>query len=163
MGDHTEAVQVDFDPGVISLKALAELFWRSHSPTTSIRSLQYRSAIWYGDEEQRQMIDATKEAAAKQCASPIQTAVLPLQTFYRAEDYHQKFYLQRHKRLMATFDDLYPEFSHFVDATSATKLNGKVISDAGSLTPEQLNTYGVLAAEIVHAAKKEPWSTGCVS
>ncbi len=95
---HAEAVQVRFDPAVLSYDALLEAFWGSHDPTTPNRQgpdvgTQYRSAVFYHDEAQREAALASK---ARQDASgrfhrPIVTEVTPAATFYRAEDYHQQY------------------------------------------------------------------------
>lgn len=148
MGDHTEAIQVDFDPDVISLKTLVERFWRGHSPIVSMRSVQYRSAIWYADEPQRQVINDIKNGVAKDYSAPIQTAVLPLGPFYRAEDYHQKYSLQRHGKLMKVFAEIYPEFRHFVDSTAAARLNGNALGSANKMSDQDWKQYGVLAQEM---------------
>ena len=148
MGDHTEALQIDFDPAVVSLEEMVERFWRSHSPIVSMRSLQYRSAIWYADEHQRKVINDAKQKIAKDYSAPIQTAVLPLGPFYRAEDYHQKYSLQRHGKLMKVFAKIYPEFRHFVDSTAAARLNGNVLGSANKMVDQDWQQYGILADEM---------------
>ena len=74
-----------------------DAFWKMHDPTTPDRQgndvgTQYRSAIFYNDDKQRMMIEASKQAAAKQFSSPIVTEILPVETFYPAENYHQDYY-----------------------------------------------------------------------
>jgi peptide-methionine (S)-S-oxide reductase len=96
---HAEVVQVTFDSEVISFKELLEVFFTVHDPTTANRQgpdvgTQYRSAIYYHDEEQR---TAAEEVIAEFTRrdvwdDPIVTEVLPLDTFYPAEDYHQDYY-----------------------------------------------------------------------
>jgi peptide-methionine (S)-S-oxide reductase len=96
---HAEVVQVTFDPAVISLKEILEVFFTAHDPTTLNRQgndvgEQYRSVIFYRDEEQRKtaqkVIDElTKEHAFK---DPIVTTVEPASTFYPAEEYHQDYF-----------------------------------------------------------------------
>ena len=95
---HVEVAEITFDPEVISYEDLLEVFFTVHDPTTLNRQgndvgEQYRSVIFYGDEEQKQtaqkVIDElTKEHAFK---DPIVTAVEPASTFYPAEDYHQNY------------------------------------------------------------------------
>ena len=96
---HAEVVQVTFDPGVITLDELLEIFFTIHDPTTLNRQgadmgTQYRSTIFYHDEEQR----AAAESAIRRIEAegiwddPIVTEVAPLEAFYRAEDYHQEYY-----------------------------------------------------------------------
>jgi peptide-methionine (S)-S-oxide reductase len=98
---HAEVVQVTFDPTAISFREILEVFFSIHDPTTLNRQgadvgTQYRSAIFYHSPEQR----ATAEQliaelnAADIWDAPIVTEVAPLQVFYRAEDYHQNYFLQ---------------------------------------------------------------------
>ncbi|UCD23474.1 MAG: peptide-methionine (S)-S-oxide reductase MsrA [Gemmatimonadota bacterium] len=98
---HAEAVQITFDPAVISLRDLLYVFFTMHDPTTLNRQgadigTQYRSAIFYHSEEQAatasEMIDEL--AASGTWDNPIVTEVSPLDTFYPAEQYHQDYYEQ---------------------------------------------------------------------
>jgi peptide methionine sulfoxide reductase msrA/msrB len=100
---HAESVEVTFDPGVISYEQLLEkYFFRMHDPTTLNRQgndigTQYRSAIFYHSEEQRETAEAVKarvEASGK-WKRPITTEIVPAGPFFLAEGYHQK-YLQKH-------------------------------------------------------------------
>ncbi|WP_420642346.1 peptide-methionine (S)-S-oxide reductase MsrA [Candidatus Leptofilum sp.] len=97
---HAEVVQVRFNPDEISLKELLSVFFTIHDPTTLNRQgadvgTQYRSAIFYHDEAQRetavQLIDELN--AANIWNAPIVTEVEPIDTFYVAEDYHQNYYV----------------------------------------------------------------------
>ena len=96
---HAEAIKIDFDPGQISFRDLMTVFFATHDPTTLNRQgndagTQYRSAILYANEEQKQQAEAfIKELeVAKTYKNPIVTTLEPLQEFYPAEDYHQKFF-----------------------------------------------------------------------
>lgn len=96
---HAEAIKIEFDPGQISFRDLMTVFFATHDPTTLNRQgndagTQYRSAILYANEEQKQQADAfIKELdAAKGFKNPIVTTLEPLGEFYPAEDYHQKFF-----------------------------------------------------------------------
>ncbi len=96
---HAEAVQVTFDPEVISFEDLLEVFWRTHDPTTLNRQgadvgTQYRSAIFYHDDAQRAAAESSKRAAeaAGLWTDPIVTEIVPFTNFYEAEDYHQNYY-----------------------------------------------------------------------
>jgi peptide-methionine (S)-S-oxide reductase len=96
---HAEVVQVEFDPGVISLREILEIFFATHDPTTPDQQgadigTQYRSVILYGSHEQRAVAEeviAELEAEGL-FDDPIVTEVVPLETFYPAEDYHQEYY-----------------------------------------------------------------------
>ncbi len=96
---HAEAVQVTYDPAVVSYPELLEVFWRSHDPTTLNRQgadvgTQYRSAIFYHTDRQRELVERYKKKVdeAGVFASPIVTEIVPAVTFYPAEDYHQNFF-----------------------------------------------------------------------
>ena len=98
---HAEAVEVIYDPAQVSYDKILVTFWEWHDPTTLNRQgpdigSQYRSAIFFHDPEQQAAAQRTKEAleASGIFKSPIVTEIVPAQTFYRAEEYHQK-YLQK--------------------------------------------------------------------
>jgi peptide-methionine (S)-S-oxide reductase len=99
---HAEVVEVTFDPARVSYEQLVDVFFTHHDPTTlnrqgSDRGTQYRSAIFYHDEEQRGVAEAAKERCNRsgRWRSPIVTEIAPASTFYRAEEYHQR-YLEKH-------------------------------------------------------------------
>lgn len=98
---HAEAVQVLFNPQVISFKELLEIFFSVHDPTTINRQgadvgTQYRSAIFYRNDRQKEIAGQLIEemTAANMWSEPIVTEVTPLRYFYPAEDYHQQYYKQ---------------------------------------------------------------------
>src|SRR5207245_7682323 len=99
---HAEAVQVKYDPSRISYDALLEVFWENHDPTQRNRQgpdfgTQYRSAIFYHDREQEAAARASKERLEHSGAHrrPLVTEIVPAQTFYQAEDYHQQYLEKR--------------------------------------------------------------------
>lgn len=94
-----EAIQVEFDPDVISYRDLLDVFWRTHNPTTLNQQgndigTQYRSGIFYSDDTQKQIAEQSKHdaEAEKIWPDPIVTEIVPLRTFYKAEGYHQNYY-----------------------------------------------------------------------
>ena len=96
---HAEVVQVTFDPAVISFPELLEVFWRSHDPTTRNRQgndvgTQYRSAIFYHSERQKELAERYKQKidAAHVYPAPLVTEIEPFTAFYAAEGYHQNFF-----------------------------------------------------------------------
>jgi peptide-methionine (S)-S-oxide reductase len=123
IGDHTEAVQVDFDPRRISYPDLLAVFWDSHRPTSQSRSRQYLHAIFYHDDQQEQQALASKAAAEHNLGRTVRTEVLPLRSFTRAEDYHQKYMLKRDAALMRELSRIYPGHRDLVDSTTAARLN----------------------------------------
>ncbi len=102
---HTESVQVTYDPDVVSYEQLLQVFWRQIDATDAggqyvDRGNQYRTEIFYKDEAQRLVAEASKAELGKsgRFDGPIVTAVTPLDVFYPAEDYHQDFYKKDPKR-----------------------------------------------------------------
>lgn len=94
---HAEVVQLKYDPATVSLEKLLDVFWISHDPTTLNRQgadvgTQYRSAIFFEDEAQKEVAERSMLAAAAKFEDPIVTEITPAATFYVAEDYHQEFY-----------------------------------------------------------------------
>jgi peptide-methionine (S)-S-oxide reductase len=99
---HAEAVEVAYDPDKVSYDDLLEVFWANHDPTTLNRQgpdvgTQYRSAIFYHDDEQRASAEASKRRIQEsgRFRRPIVTEIMPASTFYRAEDYHQRYLAKR--------------------------------------------------------------------
>jgi methionine-S-sulfoxide reductase len=135
MGDHSESIQIDYDPARISYEKLLEIFWESHDPTYRSWRRQYMSAIFYHDEKQKKLALKTMAAAEKQRNKKIQTEILPLDKFYLAEDYHQKYQLRQHRELMTEFKTFYPRTIDFINSTAAARVNGYV---SGHGTPEEV-------------------------
>ena len=99
---HAEVVEVEFDPGQVSYKHLLDVFWSNHDPTTLNRQgpdvgAQYRSVIFYCTPEQQATAEESKAALeqSKRFSRPIVTLIEPAPTFYRAEDYHQRYLEKR--------------------------------------------------------------------
>ncbi len=96
---HAESLQIEFDPQKVSYDEILDYFFRLHDPTTANqqgndRGTQYRSAIFYHDENQRQAAERAKARAQEKWPRPIVTEIVPASKFWTAEDYHQD-YLQR--------------------------------------------------------------------
>ncbi len=99
---HAEAVEVTFDPAIVSYQKLLDVFWENHDPTTRNRQgpdhgSQYRSAVFYHSPEQKALVEETREKLEKdhRFARPIVTEITPATTFYKAEDYHQQYLAKR--------------------------------------------------------------------
>lgn len=96
---HAEAIEITFDPSKVSYAKLLDLFWRMHDPTQVNRQgpdtgTQYRSAIFYYSPEQKAAAESSKAALEKsgKYKKPIATQILPAGPFYRAEEYHQRYF-----------------------------------------------------------------------
>ena len=100
---HVEVVQVIFDPKKIPAEDILAWFWELHDPTSKDRQgadvgPQYRSAIFYHDEEQKKVAEASMKAAQAHFDKPIVTEIRKAETFYKAEEDHQNFYFLNGKR-----------------------------------------------------------------
>ena len=96
---HAEAIQIEYDPKIISFEKILDIFWHTHDPTTLNRQgndvgTQYRSAIFYHDENQKNVAEKSKEELEKEGVfkNPIVTEIIPFSNFYPAEDYHKEYY-----------------------------------------------------------------------
>jgi peptide-methionine (S)-S-oxide reductase len=94
---HAEVVEIEYDPAVITFREIVDFFWKAHDPTTLNRQgadvgTQYRSVIFTNNESQKEIAEASKNAAQPSFKSPIVTEIRPLDQFYVAEAYHQDFY-----------------------------------------------------------------------
>lgn len=138
IGDHTEALQVDYDPRAISYEELLDVFWMHHSPTRPPWSRQYRSAVFAESSEQARIARESAERIASTIGGPVLTAIEPAGPFYRAEDYHQKYGLRHDRMLLREFEAMYPDPDAFTDSTAAAKVNGFVYGGcAGKLALER--------------------------
>ena len=96
---HAEVVQVEYDPARVTFAQLVEVFWQIHDPTTLNRQgpdfgTQYRSVIFYSDEDERKAAEESKRRLDEsgQLGRPVVTQIVPAAEFYRAEEYHQRYY-----------------------------------------------------------------------
>ncbi len=96
---HAEAIQIEFDPSFISYEKILEIFFHLHDPTTLNRQgadegTQYRSAIFYHNEEQKEAALKVRDSVADEGVwkGPIITEIVPFEAFYPAEEYHQNYY-----------------------------------------------------------------------
>jgi len=128
LGDHTETLQLEYDPNQTTYQALLDIFWKNHNPCVKNRA-QYMSAIFYHDNEQKELAEQSKEALQKSNVRQIQTVIREAQTFYNAEDYHQKYLLRRHRNI---FNSLNLSDNHVITSHVASRLNG-YLNGHGSL------------------------------
>ncbi|WP_235338434.1 peptide-methionine (S)-S-oxide reductase MsrA [Paenibacillus wulumuqiensis] len=153
LGDHSETIEIVFDPSIITLEQLLELFWNHHNPAVinDYKGRQYRSLLFYRNEQQRHMMEQMQQPAApphafsinngngantsgsSDTSSPIApdvpekkrlTEIQPYDAWYPAEERHQKYYLQRQHELMDQLGELYPDREELFRSTLAARLNG---------------------------------------
>jgi peptide-methionine (S)-S-oxide reductase len=96
---HAEAVEIVYDPAKVGFEKLLDVFWHNIDPLAKNRQFcdhgdQYRSAVFYHDDKQRSLAQASKTAAQARFKQPIQTEITAAGPFYKAEDYHQDYYLK---------------------------------------------------------------------
>ncbi|KAL4234662.1 hypothetical protein ACF0H5_006303 [Mactra antiquata] len=120
IGDHTETIDIEFDSSVTNYETILKNFWAWHDPTSS-HSRQYMSAIFYHNDEQRKLAEKTKAEHQSEIARPIATVISKAGPFYEAEDYHQKYILRRHSKII---DCLNLTDEELITSYTACRLNG---------------------------------------
>jgi peptide-methionine (S)-S-oxide reductase len=166
LGDHSETVQIEFDPSVISFKEMLGIFGESHDPASRSWSRQYMSAVFYHDEKQKRLAVAAMEEEASRMNRKVFTEIIPYTEFYMAEDYHQKFALQHNPYLMGEFRAMYPSFERFVASTAAARVNG-YLAGCGTLKDllAEIDSYGLssTAADLLIGIAKRPGRLQCAA
>ena len=144
IGDHSETIQIDFDPNRISYEELLDIFWQGHNPRSQSWLGQYRHILFYHNEEQRRLsYDSVKRLEAT-LGADVRTEIKPFAEFHAAEDYHQKYRLQQDALLANEFKRIYPTFSDFTDSTAAARINGYLAGyGSPSLLAAELDSYGL--------------------
>ena len=138
LGDHTETLQVDFDPERISYEELLDVFWASHDPRRMPWSVQYKNVVFVHDEEQRRAAERTRQRMASALRADVRTEILEAGRFYRAEGYHQKYRLRGSRPFAGEYESIYPIERDFVDSTAVARVNGYL---AGHGDVEQLESH----------------------
>jgi methionine-S-sulfoxide reductase len=162
LADHTETIQIDYDPARISYEQLLDVFWASHNPERKSWSRQYMAAVFYHNEEQKRLAIKTRDIMAERLKSNLYTDILPATEFYLAEDYHQKYYLRQVSELIKEYKTIYPATSDLIASTAVARANGYV-GGYGTFAQMQneLNSLGLSSAgskrlsEIVYALDKK--------
>ncbi len=147
LGDHTETLQIDYDPNRITYEALLDIFWNSHNAARQPLSVQYKSVIFYHDEEQKRLALESKSRHEAEQNITILTEFIPYPRFYLAEDYHQKYYLTNVPDLLKELTAVYPDVNDFVNSTAVARVNGYVGRN-GSLEnlKREIDSYGLSPA-----------------
>ncbi|SFE89052.1 peptide-methionine (S)-S-oxide reductase [Paenibacillus catalpae] len=125
MGDHTETVELQFDPALVTYEELLELFWNNHNPynINGYKDRQYQSLLLYRDGSQEEAFRRIKSRIEADKGS-LDTELSPYQNFYPAESNHQKYYLKRFPDAVLKLSTLYPTGEELENATLAARLNG---------------------------------------
>lgn len=128
MGDQTETVEMDFDPDIISLEDILNVFWNHHNPVNinDYKGRQYMSLLLYHDEKQRDTMHQVMEvrkSGGKDKGETL-TTIAPYDGLHSAEDKHQKYYLKRYPDAFDKLSRLYSSHDDLVNSTVAARLNG---------------------------------------
>ncbi|ELY97600.1 peptide methionine sulfoxide reductase [Natrialba chahannaoensis JCM 10990] len=132
LGDHTEVIQLEFDPETLSYEELLEVFWANHTWQSSSRKRQYRGVVLAHTDEQYETAQRTKDDLAERTGATVVSEIEVLESITLAEDYHQKYELRSTPVAGDELADRYGD--EFVDSTVVARLNGFV---AGHGTEEQ--------------------------
>jgi peptide-methionine (S)-S-oxide reductase len=123
LGDHTETIQIEFDPRIVTYQELLDVFWKSHDPTL-LRSTQYKSIILFHNEEQRRLALESRERRQGLLKTRVMTQISAFSKFFPAEDYHQKYRLQQMPGLISDLKSVFPTYEDLLASTAAARLNG---------------------------------------
>jgi peptide-methionine (S)-S-oxide reductase len=123
IGDYSETVEVVYDPEQISYDQLLYVFWHAHSPTSPWFSRQYASIIFYYNDTQKALAEASRERFQAETGGKVYTEILPA-NFHPAEDYHQKYYLKGQPALAGEYRAIYPVEEDFTLSTATARVNG---------------------------------------
>ncbi len=149
LGDHTEVVQIQFNPLEITYRELMEIFWNSHNPYSKSYKRQYMSLILYHNDQQKRAAEEFIYSRKAETGLEAATELSPYDKFYRAEDYHLKFYLQRDKQIMADLLRYYGDIFSLDSSTAAARLNALLAGKGDkTLFEEEINSYGLASATV---------------
>lgn len=137
MGDHTEVVQVDFDPAETRFEDLLNFFDRIHNPSRQKPKRQYWNAVFYHHDDQEELVRSHYQQHPDLDPQSIETSILPVRSFTQAEDYHQKYYIQQQGSLFQQLLEHFPDFQAFVDDPLVAQINAFL---AGALSQQKLFT-----------------------
>ena len=127
LGDHTETLQIDFDPQVLCYEDVLRHFWRNHYPNRDeYKGRQYISLLRYHNDEQKLKIEKIKREMEQELGEQIETDIALFDQFKLAEERHQKYYLKRYPKALEQLEDLFPNAELLVNSTFAARLNGFV-------------------------------------
>ena len=124
MGDHTESLQVIFDPSKVTYEELLAIFWSARDHSRQAWSRQYWNICFYHNEEQRKAAEAASLQMANRTGRKVQTPLMAAGTFWPAEDYHQKYRLRGESSLATEIKSYFADELSFAKSTAAARING---------------------------------------
>jgi peptide-methionine (S)-S-oxide reductase len=141
IGNYSETVEVVYDPAQITYDQLLDVFWYGHNPTTPWFSPQYASIIFYYNDAQKQLAEASRERLQAKRGEKVYTEILPA-NFHPAEGYHQKYYLKAWPELAGEYLAIYPDANDFTLSTATARVNG-YLAGYGTLDALQRDLSGL--------------------
>ncbi len=135
MGDHTEVVRVVYDPDMITYKKLLSVFWSHHDTSSQAYKRQYWNAVFYENERQEELAKKSMAQIRNDRRGSLETKILPVRSFTRAEQYHQKYHLQQNEKMLSYLNDQFPSTPDMLDSEIATRANAYL---AGTINEKQL-------------------------
>lgn len=127
MGDHTETLQIRFDPAVLSYEEVLQHFWRNHYPNRDeYKGRQYISLLRFHNPRQQEAASRVKTEMEEELGEKIETDIAPFSSFTPAEERHQKYYLKRYPKVLDQLIGIYPDQRLLTDSIFAARLNGFV-------------------------------------
>jgi methionine-S-sulfoxide reductase len=165
LGDHSETVQIDYDPSKITYRQLLDVFWTSHDPTYRSWSRQYASIIFAHTDEQKRLAEESKARVAKERDRAVSTGIVPYSGFTLAEDYHQKHSLQLFPEFRKELERIYPRPADFVASTAVARVNG-YLGGEGSYQAllQEKDSLGLSSArteELLRIVKRHSGGAAC--
>jgi methionine-S-sulfoxide reductase len=147
LGDHSETVQIDYDPTRITYAQLLDVFWSSHNPCQRAERRQYQSFIFYHNEEQKTLALASRDRAMTRQSDKVLTEIVPFSRFHLAEGYHQKYMLLLDVGLLRELRVRYPTISDLINSTTAARVNGYLGGNGSAeVLEKEIDSYGLSAA-----------------
>lgn len=125
MADHTETVEVDYNPALVTYQELLEVFFQSHNPNRKpYRQREYISLILYHDEKQKEAAERKKLEKERIAGEEVKTEISPYSGFTVAKERQQKWHIKRNKEAIKRLGQLYVTADQLLDSTLAARMNG---------------------------------------
>ncbi len=159
IGDHSETIQIDFDPSKITYRQLCENYWANRSICGRPSSRQYKTWVFYHDDEQKKIATETRDAEQAKRKEKLTAEIAPLGAFTVAEDYHQKYELRLQPEYLKALTAAYPKAADLMNSTVAARLNS-YLSGNGSLADleKEIDDYGLskeLRDKLIETVKRK--------
>lgn len=132
IGDHTETVRIHYNPDVITFKDMIRMFFNTQTCPDLNTAQQYRSIVFYQNEEEKDIALRVKKEIEEKNNQFYDTDILPYRNFYLAEEYHQKYYFKRAKKLFEEMLEIYPDLEDMAKSTAVGHMNGYIHGNGNS-------------------------------